>query len=120
MTSGLIQKWASAIQQMEWGGKTPTNNNPGNLKGSGWQGQVGSSSNGIAIFSSFADGWNALIKMLTNDASGYSSIYSPSDTLYTYYAKYAPASDNNDPVNYANFVANYLGVSPDAPISQLV
>lgn len=32
---------------------------------------------------------------------------------------YAPSEDNNDPDNYASFIANKLGVSKDTPINKL-
>ena len=122
-TSGLIQKFAEAIQKFEgWavGSVSYRNNNPGNLKAAGWQGQIGIDPNGFAIFDNYADGWNALIRQITLAVTGGSSVYSPSMTITDFFERYAPSSDNNSPVNYANFVANYIGVSPDTTLSQLV
>ena len=121
----LLDKWAQAIQRME--GWTPTslskrNNNPGNIKAGSqpWQGQVGVDSRGFVIFDSYENGIRALKIILTNAATGQSTIYHPTDTLYDFFGKYAPDADSNNSRQYAQYVANSIGVSPDTPISQLV
>lgn len=121
-----IGKFAEAIQKFEgWfsGSISQRNNNPGNLKPlsrSSFQGQVGLDSSGFAIFDSFSSGWQALVNQVTWAATGKSSVYSPSDSIISFFQKYAPSTDNNDPYKYANFVANYIGVSPDTTIGSLV
>jgi len=121
---GLIDKWADAIKRFE--GWTPTslsfrNNNPGNLRPSPepWQGQI-SVSNGFIVFDTYENGLRALKISLINAATGRSRVYSPSDSLYDFFARYAPASDNNYPRQYAEFVAAQLNVDPNTPIGQLV
>jgi hypothetical protein len=127
MTSGkgLIDKMADAIQRFEgWtvGSLSQKNNNPGNIKASpeAWQGQQGIDSHGFVIFDTYENGRRALLISLTNAASGKSSVYSPSDSLYDFFSKYAPASDNNEPRMYANYVASQIGVDPNNTIGTLV
>jgi len=57
---------------------------------------------------------------LQNAANGHSSVYKSSDTLYDFFGRYAPSSDNNEPRKYAEYVAAQLGVEPTTQISQLV
>lgn len=100
------------------GGLAARNNNPLNLK---FAGQKGASlgEGDFAKFNSFEDGWNAGVNQLSLATSGRSSVYNPQMSLYEFYSKYAPASDNNNPVGYANYIADKLGVDPKAPIGQL-
>ena len=125
--SSLIDRMADAIQAFE--GWQPgvslswKNNNPGNIKyfgGEKWQGQEGVDSRGFVIFNSYNAGRRALIVSLTNAATGKSGVYSPSDTLEDFFKKYAPSNDNNDPIKYARFVANRLGVPVNSQIGTLV
>ena len=66
----------------------PTNNNPGNLKVNanlstlltqGWTGQ--SASNGISIYDSPGDGWNALYYQLLFIVNGQSNLANLGDTI---------------------------------------
>ena len=123
--SSLLNLMADAIQRFE--GWTPSslsyrNNNPGNIRPSAqpWQGQVGIDSHGFVIFDSYENGRRALLISLTNAASGKSSVYSPDDSLYDFFSKYAPAADNNQPRIYAEYVAKQIGVDPEISIRQLV
>lgn len=43
----------------------------------------------------------------------------PTSTLSEAMHVYAPSADKNDPDQYAKFIANRLGVTPDTPISQI-
>ena len=121
---GLIDKWAEAIKRFE--GWTPEslsyrNNNPGNLRPSSepWQGQIGINQN-FVVFDTYENGLRALKISLINAATGKSRVYNPSDSLYDFFARYAPASDNNYPRQYAEFVAAQLNVDPNIEIRQLV
>jgi len=125
VSGSLIERWAEAIKRFEgWtpGSTSYKNNNPGNIKASPepWQGQVGVDSRGFVIFDTYDNGMRALQISLRNAATGRSRVYSSSDTLYSFFAKYAPASDNNQPRRYAEFIAGQIGVDPNTPISQLV
>ncbi len=89
------------------------NNNPGNLR---FIGQAGATQGegGFAKFDTPQDGYNALVNDITSKVN--SGLYS---NLQDMMSKYAPASDNNDPVAYANFIAKNLGVSSTTPLSKL-
>ena len=43
-----------------------------------------------------------------------------SPTLYEFFEKYAPATDSNNPKNYAEFVAKRVGIKPDIPLSEAI
>lgn len=110
----LIDTLAQAIGQMEGyfksGSVADRNNNPGNLRASPYA--IGKDANGYAIFPDAQTGWNALYYQL--------NLYSQRGlTLEQMINVYAPASDNNDPNNYLNFVTGKLGVGPNTSISSL-
>lgn len=121
----LLDKWAAAIQRFEgWAPNSLSyrNNNPGNIKASreAWVGQVTVDDRGFVVFDNYEHGLRALKISLSNAASGKSSVYSPSDSLYDFFGKYAPDEDQNDSRRYAQFVAESIGVSPETQISKLV
>ncbi|HFV0559224.1 TPA: hypothetical protein ACH7TX_000848 [Escherichia coli] len=80
------------------------NNNPGNLR------PVGGT--GFTSHQTPLDGWMAMARQIRlyftgkSAAAGYEKLQSIWDIIH----KYAPASDNNDPEAYSNFVANMMGV----------
>lgn len=119
----LASALATAIQQMEgWippgspgypqGSLSYRNNNPGNLRpGSLAVGATGSNG-GYAVFPNYQTGYNALVGLVQSPA--YWNL-----TLNQFFAQYAPASDSNNPSEYAATVAAQLGVYPDTPLSTL-
>ncbi|MCV4306157.1 hypothetical protein [Escherichia coli] len=80
------------------------NNNPGNLR------PVGGT--GFTSHQTPLDGWMAMARQIRlyftgkSAAAGFEKLQSVWDIIH----KYAPASDNNDPEAYSNFVANMMGV----------
>lgn len=115
---GVISRMAEAIKSFEgWavGSRSQRNNNPGNLKYAGQVGAISQDEEGHAIFDSYASGWAALIHQLTLAFTGESHVYSPEDSLYDFFRKYAEANS----AEYAAFVAGQLGVSPDTSLNQL-
>ncbi|MEH0701427.1 hypothetical protein HPO94_03205 [Citrobacter portucalensis] len=80
------------------------NNNPGNLR------PVGGT--GFTSHESPLDGWMAMARQIRlyftgkSAAAGFKKLQSIWDIIH----KYAPASDNNDPEAYSNFVASMMGV----------
>jgi len=115
----VLNKMAEAIQYWESGGDTAArsyrNNNPGNLKFARQPGAVGQDSDGHAIFDTFENGWAALIRQLSIAFTGQSRVYSPTDTLYDFFRKYA--EDNSG--QYAEYVAGVLGVSPETQLQNI-
>lgn len=125
--NSLIEKMAAAIEKVEgWfpGSRSQRNNNPGNLRWNGgeqWQGQIGVDSGNFIIFDSYNNGKRALMKLITNAATGQlAPSYDPRSGLYSFFQRYAPSSDNNDPKSYAEQVAAYMQIDVNTPISQFV
>jgi len=117
-----LEIWGLAIREMEgWfeGSRSWRNQNPGNLKFVGQHGAA-QDKDGFAIFKTYEQGWNTLKQMLKNAAIGRSRVYSPEDSLVEFFSKYAPASDNNKPLQYASFVAGRIGVDKNTKIKTLV
>lgn len=116
--SNLIEKWADFAEKHEGYG-TPNavtitkNFNPGALRWSPFQ---IASRNGFAVFKDYASGRKALIHQLTIACNGKSKVYNPEMDLYDFYEVYAPRSDKNDPIAYANAAIKYLGIPPRAKI----
>ena len=122
-----IERMAKAIMDFEgWepGSISMRNNNPGNIKAIpgtifevGKSGVIGidPNSEGQAIFDSFKSGWDGLVTQLRLAFEGRSRVYSPNDTLYDFFSKYAETNSNE----YARFVGEQLGVSPHTKLSQI-
>lgn len=79
------------------------NNNPGNIKGKGWYGQIGTDSAGHAIFRDATFGIRALARVL------YKFEQEGIDTVQKIVNKYA--EDGRE--NYVSFLCNRLGVQPN-------
>lgn len=122
----LLNAMCMGIQKFEgWfpGSRSQRNKNPGNLVYVGQEkARKEAGVNGrFAVFETYEDGFNALKKMILNAANGKSSVYKPTMTLYEFFAKYAPATDNNNPDVYAEYVAKNMSVDPHKfLLSQLV
>ena len=86
------------------------NNNPGNLRPS--------SGKGFKKFSSPEEGFNALIKQIDLYKTGESSHTEGNETLQELINIYAP-SNENDPINYANIVAERLNITSDTLIKDI-
>jgi hypothetical protein len=115
-----INDMAEAIKIHEgWykGSRSWRNKNPGNLRKS--MRQIGTDG-GFAVFATEQDGMNALCEMIKNARDGKSKIYKSTDTLREYFSKYAPDSDNNNSLRYAQFVAQKLKVTIDFTLRELV
>jgi hypothetical protein len=120
----VIPAWANAIAQFEGynspGSVAARNHNPGNLKYAGQAGAIGKDPSGFAVFSSDVIGFQALYNQLTKFVSNY-----PNSTLLDITAHYlgqsAPTvNKQGDAFNYANYLANSLGVDPSTTLAELV
>lgn len=118
-TKGFLTRMAEAIRDWESGGNTNArsyrNNNPGNLKFAGQPAAIDSDPEGHAIFSTYLDGWNALIRQLEIAFNGTSRVYNPRMSLYEFFDRYAEANSSN----YAEMVAGRLGVSADTTLQEI-
>lgn len=123
----LATALANAIARFE-GYNTPgsvaqRNNNPGNLRSGA--GQVGTDANGYAIFPDAATGFAALVHQIALNISRGLSLQeffggqrdASGNVVPGGYPGYAPQQDQNDPNNYANVVAGWLGIDKTTPLS---
>ena len=118
-----IQEFAEAIKKHEgWfeGSRSWRNKNPGNLRYSKQKKCVGKDKDGFAIFSTFEAGLEALYHQITIACDGRSKVYTPNDTIYDFFAKYAPSWDNNNSGKYAEYVSKELDIDPHSPIKELL
>ena len=77
-------------------------------------------SKGFRTFSSYGEGRAALEHQLDLYKTGKTSHrLGPHSTLLEAMGVYAPSSDNNNPHQYAQFIANKLGISVDTPLSKV-
>lgn len=106
-------------EQLKHASRARRNCNCGNLKFVGQRLAIGKDKLGFAIFKDYEDGYITLKNMILKAAKGESKIYKPTDTLYSFFSKFAPIQDNNNPENYAIKVASRLGVSPTKTLKQL-
>ena len=117
LKQNILNMMCLAIQKHEgWIANPPSrsyrNKNPFNLVYVG-QAKATKEPNGrFCVFQTYEDGFNAGKQMILNAAMGKSKIYHPSDNLFDFFNKYAPKSDNNDPIRYAEVVAKAMGVNP--------
>jgi len=117
--SDLAVAWAHAEGWDTPGSLAQRNNNPVNIKGTGWTGQVGRTSQGFAVFSDQTYGFDAAQSYLQQQAAEH-----PDWTLRNLFAKILGnlegESVNNDQGNSdqeAENVASYLGISPDTVLA---
>lgn len=131
-----LEKFCLAIKEHEgWyppspaypnGSRSYRNNNPANAKYFGGNydpiyGVVKKDVAGFAIFRDYETGWLYLNNLVRKSADGRKRpTYFPNMTILQFFSVYAPASDNNDPVRYATFVAGKVGLPVTARISSLL
>lgn len=92
-------------------GRNLRNNNPCNVKGKGWQGQIGTDSRGLAIFENTLFGIRAAMIDILKDFG-----VDGQKTIFALINEYAPSTDNNNPNKYSNFIANRLGIGINTPL----
>ena len=90
------------------------NNNPLNIRFSAsnqWAGKGGDNGTGFEQFDTAEHGFRAGLKLMRNH------INNGNDTLSSLISKWAPAGDNNDPVQYAQSVSQQTGIPVDAKLN---
>lgn len=94
------------------------NNNPGNFRCSpvGYLPKYGDvkCKNGFAVFPTYALGWEYLLVSVKYRAHKH-----PEWTILDFFSNYAPTSDGNSPIHYANNVAKRCGVSVNTKLGEL-
>lgn len=117
MSVPLLEAIADAIYEFE--GNNPQNlayrnRNPGNLRDSVWTHKT--DAKGYCVFETFIAGYSALLMDLHLKVSGANRHgLGPDSNLLEIFSVYAPKSDRNDPLHYAQFVAGWLRVAYTAP-----
>lgn len=102
-------------------GNTPAvrNNNPGNISDTAFWGRKIAWER-FTVFDSPKQWYEALVKKIDNIKSWGSKVYSPEMSLLSYINKYAPEWDgDNNPKEYAKFIANEIGISIDTKIKNI-
>ncbi|EDV0417098.1 lytic transglycosylase catalytic [Salmonella enterica subsp. enterica] len=84
------------------------NNNPGNIRPVGGK--------GFRFFDSARQGWEAMKNQLMRYYTG-KTTGRALRTIQDIVSTWAPSGDNNDPKKYAQDVAKWMGVSPDAVLN---
>lgn len=99
------------------------NKNPLNIKGTGWQGQVGSDDRGHAIFENTGWGTRAAMRNLRTYWTKYKL-----RTVAEILSRWAPSTDTigsipgappNSPEDYTKFVCSEMGVEPNETLTIL-
>jgi hypothetical protein len=112
-----VEDLAQAIARYEGfyrpGTLAQRNNNPGNLRSWGSYPVV----NGFVRFPDEETGWTALRGQVAKNIDRGLSLEEFFGGKAGVYPGYAPAADNNRPLTYARTVANWLGISSDAPLA---
>ncbi|HHT2967483.1 TPA: lytic transglycosylase catalytic [Citrobacter koseri] len=107
-SNGVV--YGANIQPDIPGGSTlaDRNNNPGNIRPVGGK--------GFRFFESALHGWEAMKKQLMRYYTG-KTTGRALQTIQDIVSTWAPAGDNNDPKKYAQDVAKWMGVSPNAVLN---
>ena len=129
-----VQVFAKAIQQFE-GYFRPGENanypngsvsykckNPGNLKWTPYTvelGAIGKSSSGFCIFRSYEEGFGALKQFIKDARDDKLKNYHGKD-IYGFFEVYAPSSDGNSPLQYAQSVARKCNVSVNTKLKNFL
>ena len=99
-------------------GAQPWLNNPGNIKATRnpYPGQVGVSDAGFAEFGDIGDGWDKLSQLTQAKALAH-----PGWDFYDFFGNWVNGDTTNtagNVNNYAEYVAQYLGVDPTSSVAQ--
>lgn len=120
-----IGKMADAIKEHEGyfpGSRSFRNKNPGNLKYTSYTAELGATGkdqDNFCRFASIEQGTKALIQLIRDAKNGLLKAYKPEMTITQFFEVFAPTSDRNQPIAYAQDVARKVGVSPDYLIKDL-
>jgi hypothetical protein len=111
----IVRRFSQAIATAEGffvNGSIPQkNNNPGDIMAHGH----------YVVYSSIEEGWQALYAQVYKMFYGGSMYYNPTMTISQVAFYYANgANDPTGAANWANNVADYMGVTPDTTLNELI
>jgi hypothetical protein len=125
-----VDRFCRAIITHETGGNPKSLpmrlNNPGAFRFAEWQRKFGGvpHSSGYTRLASYTEGYAALRAFVRTACTVYGKTYNPAMTLYSFFAKYAPDSDQGPGLakskQYAEYVAERIGVPPTTQLKSLV
>lgn len=81
---------------------------------------TGTDSGNFLIFDTWEHGFDFGQQNIKNACLGLSEVYKPTDTIEQFFAKFAPESDGNAPLAYAQWVCKKVGINLLDPISILL
>lgn len=113
MKKNLLDEFCLAIRDFEGkpGDLNYRTNNPGNIRGVDGK---------FLKFKTMEEGMAYLKDYVTRACTGKHKAYSPKFTIIDFFNVYAPTSDNNNPGQYAKWVANRIGVDVSFKIQNLL
>jgi hypothetical protein len=113
----LVDSLAQGIARFEGfytaGSLAQRNHNPGNLRSWG----TNPVSGGYAVFPDDAAGWDALKRQIQININRGLNLYEFFAGKGGVYSGYAPSTDNNQPIHYAQTVAGWVGLDPTVKLS---
>ena len=116
----MIEALAIAIATFEGffipNSRAQRNMNPGNLRAG--PRAIGKDDAGYAIYPSMDAGWADLRRQIERNIGRGVTLLEFFTGKPGVYAGYAPAADQNHPLNYARFVADKTGLALDTPLDQ--
>ena len=103
------------------GSRSYQNRNPGNFRFTNLIKSLGAikEENGFAYFPSYEVGWEALKTFVLFASEDKLKDYKDC-TILSFCTAYAPSSDGNKPVNYANFIAQRVGVTINTKLQDFI
>jgi hypothetical protein len=123
-TAGQLDNLAQAIATLEGfgipGNRPTRDNNPGDVRSA--PGMTGTDSGGIATFADQGDGWDALGGWITSHTAAHPDwdFYDLTHFYATGTTTGTPAAGEANPDDSANYIADYLGVDPSSPVSNVL
>lgn len=122
--AGQLDNLAQAIATLEGfgipGARPTRDNNPGDVRRA--TGMTGTDSGGIATFADQGDGWDALGTWLTSHTAAHPDwdFYDLTHFYATGTTTGTPAAGEANPDDSADYIADYLGVDPTTPVSNVL
>jgi hypothetical protein len=110
----MFEGWLDPIEHPPNGSRSWRNNNPGNIRFTGFRAGVKEyDSAGFNVYETYEEGWQDLISLLNHRKQQH-----PEWTIMDLFMSYAPPVEN-DTTLYARFVARFIGATTQTKLSEL-